>query len=253
MKYRPRIRSRHPTHDVLRRGLPPQPVRCVIRLGSLTPSNAPVQINSVEAIQHSWDKLLMKQCFKRAEVKTAAWNWGDYGDLKFPIVAKHRMSSRGQGVYRFKTKEEFLAWKEENNPDLTKFIFEKFHNYGREYRLHVTESGCFYTCRKLRKNGTPGDQRWKFNVSQGAEVWVMDTNPQFDKPEFWDQMVSESVKALKSVGLDVGAVDVKCSKEDFFILEINSAPSFGQITSQKYMEILPIVIQNKIHANSTVH
>ncbi len=62
--------------------------------------------------------------------------------------------------------------------------------------------------------------------------------------------------ALKSTGLDFGAVDLRVQgtvdssgkqrrAPDFIIIEINSAPSFGTVTSQKYVEHLPTLLKKK--------
>lgn len=296
-KFRPRIRSRHPSHEPLRTQLPKLPVRSVVRLGSTTVLTTGVkrliEVNTVNAVRNSASKLLMKLCFTHDEVKTANWFYPilepdpafpeitnaihevtDKGInfiddtypgsehfaptlLEFPIVAKHIFGSRGTGNYLLKTKEEFNAWLP--NKTLENYIFEKYYNYNREYRLHVTKDGCFYTCRKLLKEDTPADKRWFRNDSNS--VWVVEENPSFDRPTNWDAIVAESVKALNSVGLDFGAVDVRvqsASKEtkkkgevprenpEFIIIEINSAPSFGEITLQRYLEQIPKIVESKL-------
>lgn len=257
--FTPRIRSRHPSHSILRGALPKFPKRCVIRLGSTTEvDDVEIQVNTVEAISNSASKLRMKRCFDEANVKTAKWT-NDVNVvesyLQFPIVSKHIFGSRGRGNTLLKTLEEFNAWKKnKSNSELSNYIFEQFYNYNREYRLHVTEDGCFYTCRKMLKSDVPEKDRWYRNDSNS--VWILETNEQFDKPVNWDLIVSECVKALKSTGLDFGACDVrvqsakkdnKVRKEvDFIIVEINSAPSFGELTSEKYLEELPKIIKKKI-------
>lgn len=53
----------------------------VVRLGSRTPiqeifprsSSRTIEINSIEGISNSRDKLLMKQCFTASDVRSAAW------------------------------------------------------------------------------------------------------------------------------------------------------------------------------------
>lgn len=105
--------------------------------------------------------------------------------------------------------------------------------------MHVWEEGCFYTCRKAQKRNTDKDVRWKFNY--GNTVWLREDNANFNKPQCWNAMVTECVKAVASCGLTFGGCDVKVNKDGtkFFMLEINSAPSFGDLTSEKYLEILP--------------
>jgi len=160
--YRPLILSRHGTHSILRaknQTLPLLPFKSVIRLGSSTESDGRLEINTVEAVKNSASKLLMKQKFIEAGVKTADWwvykegqnifvkhNIGDQGrcinDLPYPIVAKSHFGSRGIGNTKFNTKEELEAWIPGKN--LNNYIFEQFVKMTREYRLHVTKFGIKY-------------------------------------------------------------------------------------------------------------
>lgn len=271
-KFFPRVRSRHPSHNGIRRNLEKMPFRSVVRLGSTTveESVGGKEVNSVEAVKTSSNKLLMKRKFKEELVNTAIWaelstytNVTDEGItfstdatgvdfIKFPVVVKHIYGSRGTGNFLLKSEEEFNNWKQ--GKELSKYIIEKFYNYSREYRLHVTEEGCFYTCRKMLKSDTPEGNRWFRNDSNS--VWILEENDKFDKPINWDEVVDHSVRALKSVGLDIGAIDVKIQSSknrngelrdscDFIILETNSAPSFGEITLIKYKEEIPKILKKK--------
>ena len=74
----------------------------------------------------------------------------------------------------------------------------------------------------------------------------MEDNEQFDKPETWDAIVDDCVEAMESCGLDFGACDVRVNKAgDWQIIEINSAPSFGEITEEKYREVIPRIVDIK--------
>lgn len=278
-KFRPRVRSRHNTHDVLRTELPLFPFRSVIRLGSSTEvTGVDVQVNTVDAVRTSANKLLMKQAFTNTGVQTADWftyygspnggnlfllnntpNDDNQGvqaiNLPYPIVAKHIFGSRGTGNTLLNNQGELEAWLTGKN--LSNYIFEKFYNYSREYRLHVTVDGCFYTCRKMLKNDAT--DRWFRNDSNS--IWVLEDNPLFDKPINWNDIVADCVKTLNSVGLDFGAMDVRVqSKLDrdeivrespkWIILESNSAPSLAEITTQKYLEELPKIIMKKWNLRS---
>ena len=274
------IRSRHPSHDILRKNPDLRfPFKSLVRFGSTTELDdtaGRVQINSTEAIKNSSSKLKMKKCFDNANIKTAEW-WilvqkldhivirtdkdvpykdsTDLSLLPYPIVAKHHFGSRGTGNYLLNSKQELQNWL--HGKDLTRYIFEKFYNYVKEYRLHVTSEGCFYTCRKMLKADIPAENRWFRNDSNS--VWVLEENPLFDKPKNWQKIVENCVNALKAVGLDIGACDVKVqstktqkNKErdniDFIVIEINSAASFGEITKEKYLIELNKLIKNKKNA-----
>lgn len=294
--FKPRIRSRHPSHKVLRdkKIFPLFPFKSVIRLGSTTEMEDTVdkggnriEINTVEAIKNSADKLLMKQCFTENNVKTADWfrigliepdsfsdaelsiyggKIGEYIEpenlsledevITFPIIAKHRMGSKGRGNYKLDSLEALKTWLEKRKDRLEEYIFEKFYNYVREYRLHVTEDGYFYACRKMLKSDTPNKDKWYRNDDHC--VWIMENNELFDKPTCWKDIIKNSILALKGVGLDFGAVDVKVQSATdsknkkrkevkFIIIEINSAPSFGLVTSKKYIEILPNLLLKKFN------
>lgn len=283
--FRPRLRSRHPSHSVLRprtKNLPLMPFKSVIRLGSTTDlrdtvSNGGdrIEINTIVAVKNSANKLLMKECFSENGVKTADWfitdgetmfkqseeiegeesNEFTLDEISYPIISKHIYGSRGTGNTKHDTEEELGNWMRGRN--LENYIFERFHNYVREYRLHVSKNGCFYACRKVLRRDTPEEHRWYRNDDYCN--WIREDSENrelFDKPVNWDAIVEESVKALNAVGLDVGAVDVKVQsatnregerREDpeFFIIEINSAPSFGDITAEKYIEEIPKILRRK--------
>jgi len=264
--HRPQLRTKNHTAAPLRNSLGEFAMRCIIRLGSRTtvaeafprmPQGRPViEVNTVEACHNSGDKILMKQCFDRDEVKTAKWNHLSYNGITddqwniFPAIIKHKNSCKGEGIFFIEAKEnldEFIS----AHRDLGNYIIEHFLGYQKEYRLHVTKDGCFYTCRKMLKQDA--EDRWHRHDSNS--VWMMEENPLFEKPKNWDDIVSECVKALNSVGLTVGACDVKVQSEkgrredfvpEFIVLEINSGPSMGDITAVKYREELPKIINDKI-------
>lgn len=259
--FRTRVFSRHPSHSPLRKLLALLPFKSVVRFGSTTTSVGRIECNTVKAVKTSASKKLMKIAFEKAGVITAQWAGGwpeakntehDFSNLKFPIVAKHIFGSRGTGNYLLKTLAEFETWAK--GKTLANYLFEIFHDYSREYRLHVTKDGCFYTCRKMLKNDTPKNKRWFRNDSNST--WVLETNPAFDKPVNWNKIVEESVKALSSVGLDIGAIDVKVqSAKDskgnarkepkFIILETNSAPSLKSEGLARYLIQLPLILKQK--------
>jgi len=264
--FRPLILSRHPSHSILRaknQTLPLLPFRSVIRLGSSTDSDGRLEINTVEAVKNSASKLLMKKKFTEAGVKTANWFTATVGNfyerdtfmgldidiLPFPLVAKSHFGSRGIGNTKFNTKEELEDWLVGKN--LSNYIFEEFVKMTREYRLHITKFSCFYTCRKLVKSDAPEDTWQKHD---DVCNWVLEENPSFKKPKNWDAIVADCIKAKDALGLDICAFDVgvqgakdgvERENPEWVIFESCSAPSFGDITSKKYIEILPKLLIDK--------
>ena len=268
-RFRPQIKSRHPSHNVLRTNLPLTPFKSVIRLGSTTEvydtvahGGKRIEINNVESIKISSNKKLMKQAFNTADVATADWWTGgdlkEWADEKFPIVAKHIHGSRGEGNTILYNKQQLENWLP--NKTMSNYIFEKFYNYALEYRLHVTEDGCFYTCRKALKSDTPEEQSWYRNDSNC--VWLLETNPAFRKPNSWNDIVADCVEALKTIGADILSFDVRVQSafkgngqpreyQEYILLECNSASSLSNDTDEmsivatKYIEVLPKLIIKK--------
>ena len=238
--------------------------RAVFRLGSLTSTeeifprgvafNKPIiEINTAEACHNSGDKILMKKLFLENNVKSAPWCklseelFDGYKYIMensfsieeaFPAIIKHKNSCKGKGIFLINNSNDLDSFVNEND-SLNEYIIEKYYNYSKEYRLHVTKDGCFYTCRKMLKE----DAKERWHRHDMNSVWIMEENPLFEKPSNWDLIVEECVKALNAVGLDIGACDIKVQSEkgrdrggnpEFIILEINSAPSFGNQTLIEY-------------------
>lgn len=239
------IRSKNDTADALR-GKVACKVRTVLRLGSTTPIEKIFpkgvrlgreihEINSIQGCINSGNKITMKKLFDEAGVKSSEWAEVGGEWSTFPAIIKHKNSSKGNGIYYIKDKEDLDKWISEN--DSHNHIIEKYYTYEREYRLHVTKDGCFYTCRKMLRHDA--EERWHRHDMNS--VWILEENELFNKPANWDEIVAECVKAMIAVGLDISAIDIKVSSKNpknFIILETNSAPSLGEITTLKYIEQL---------------
>ena len=263
--FTPQVRSRHPSHSVFRGTLGYFPVRSVIRLGSTTEllndGKRRIEINTIKAIVNSASKLRMKRCFTENNVKTAVWYTYEsknfvrhehnkinvavnISDLNYPIIAKGIFGSRGRANTKLDTQQALTQWL--RGKDTDNYIFEEYFDGAREYRFHVSTFGVFLTWRKLRRNDTPNDQRWFFN-NQTCN-WVGEDNELYNKPVTYKEICNECLKALNSVGLDVGACDVRVSKKgDFKIIEINSAPSMAEKTTIAYKAEFKKLITNKIN------
>lgn len=280
--FRPSIFSRHPSHDILRartKKLPLFKKRVVVRFGSSTASSPGiVEINTVKSIQTSANKLLMKNAFQRAGVKTAPWREAlevssyigegikfkskkdDSDFIPYPIVGKAKFGSRGKGNTLIKNEEEYFKWADGRG--MSTYIIEKFINYALEFRLHISENGCFYTCRKALRRDCPEDQKWRHH--DDTCVWFLEENDLFMKPNSWDDIISDCKKALVEIGADILSFDVKVQSpldnkksprkyQEYILIECNSASSMGDYAgepskcAQAYITELPKIIQNKIN------
>lgn len=261
-KFRPRVRTKNHSADRLRskhKSLDLLPFRSVVRLGSTTRNEdifTPQQLregieecNTVDSVITSSNKLRMKEAFKKLNVKQSEW-WTPseikaLKEIPFPILAKQIRGSKAKGMVKIDDKkqlDDFLK-----NTDTSNYYFEKFYNYSREYRLHMSSvSGEFMSWRKLRRNDE--EVRWFFNNSNCN--WVNPEHELFDKPKNWDKVVENCKNALKAVGLDIGACDVRIQSNskkdpDFIVCEINSAPALGSVGIEEYRPEINKILKSK--------
>lgn len=240
--------------------------RVIYRMGSTTPTLAitrrPVdlEINSVEGCSISSDKRLMKHAFvdysisQGVSIPTAEFiNSSNLEELltfynthctEYGVIIKKYNSSKGNNIFKIDTEEEFQTWIASNRMNLLNYVFEKYYIYSKEYRLHVTNDGCFYACRKMLRDDA--DVRW--HRHENNSVWILEENPLFAKPSNWQEIVQACINAKNAVKLDIAAIDVKCTTwmsdpAKFIILETNSAPALGAIGLEKYKELLTNIIQ----------
>lgn len=233
--------------------------KAIVRLGSLTSTESifpgtrdVIEINTVEAIQNSRNKLRMKECFKKLDIPQAEW-WDSYqslahneGSLSYPLVVKRIFGFQGRGMQLLRDERELRIWSSEHNPD--GYFFEVFHNLSREYRLHVAKGiGCFLSWRKLRTR--EATNRWFFNSENSN--WVGEEHNLFNKPTCWNSMEKAALDCLDATGLDIGACDIRVqssrhSNPKFIVCEINSAPALMKLGIEKYRESIKTLIGNKL-------
>lgn len=245
------IRTKNPSAAPLRRSIFVNK-RSVVRLGSRTPTETCfpgrrdiVEVNTVSSIENSRDKLRMKDCFSRYDVKQAEW-WTRSEDMNirtipFPLVGKQIVGFKGHGMQLINNADELREfWRTHDN----RYFIEKFYNYAREYRIHATSDHSFLAWRKLRRSDA--EQRWFFNSTNCN--WVGEDHELFDRPSNWEELCNAAVMAVRAVGLDIGAVDIRVqgrNNPDYIVCEVNSAPQLGEVGIEHYRREITNIINNK--------
>lgn len=254
---RPIVLSKNYTCNGLRRTLNRTNKRVIIRLGSVTEREADIHINTVQAVKNSSSKFIMKNLFDEAGINHADWfihsdviGSNEKGistkekTIEYPIVAKLYFGKQGKGMYLIRNLEDYLKFM--NEKPSGKYIIEKYYNYAKEYRIHVSKLGHVMSWRKLRRSDST--ERWFFN-SHNCN-WVSENHELFDKPKTWENIIEQCISALNATKLSIGACDVRVNKKgEFIICEINSAPSLGENGVEIYKEHLNHLIQWEINQN----
>jgi len=245
-----KIRTKNPSAAPLRRSIFVNK-RAIVRLGSRTPSRqiyptqSFVEVNTVESIENSRDKLRMKECFSRYDVKQAEWFTLDQAPItrmaNFPYVGKQIVGFKGHGMQLIENVDQLRDFVRTHS---NSYFIEKFYNYAREYRIHATSDHSFLSWRKLRR--ADAEQRWFFNSTNCN--WVGEDHELFQRPNNWDELCNAAVMAVRSVGLDIGAVDIRVQSRnnpDYIVCEVNSAPQLGEVGIEHYRREITNIINNK--------
>lgn len=260
-----RIRTKNPTSAPLRKQIL-VPFLAVARLGSRTPTSEifprgtrVYECNTVESVENSRDKIRMKACFTRGNVRQADMYHGTFNNPEaikahfsirategYGLVGKAICGYQGKGMVLIENDEQLRNFCRTHTP--ANFFIELFYNYGREYRLHATKERVFLTWRKLRQRDAA--ERWFFN-SHNCN-WVGEGNQLFNKPANWDELCAAATAAMRATGLDIGAVDIRVSStntRDFIVCEVNSAPALGEEGIEAYSSEIRRVLMTKYLRN----
>lgn len=99
-----------------------------------------------------------------------------------------------------------------------------------EYRVHVMRDNAFFVQRKARSYACD-NPNWQIRNHDNGFVFAHNENRPIP-----DDVVTQAVKAVDSIGLDFGAVDVVWNKrrEKAYVLEVNTAPGLTGETITKY-------------------
>ena len=243
-----KIRSRHASHNALRKAIL-SPKKVVVRFGSTTEMPGyDIEINTVESVINSSNKLKMNKLFKANNINSPKiyTNLEINKIMRFPIVAKKIYSSRGRGLILIRDANEFNQFL--NVTNVCNYYFQPFFNGADEFRIHILDDRCIVAFRKALKRDTPEEQKF-FRNSKNC-VFYNEANPEFRKPENWDEIVQECIKATKAVGLTLSGVDIRCKtkckdRNGFKIVEVNSAPSLSENTADIYIKSLSELIMEK--------
>lgn len=205
--------------------------KLVINWGSSRPPEAVLAsniLNHPDAVRKAVNKL---QSFKILSewVDVPEWTESQQEASKwlaegFIVVARTVLEGfGGEGIVLVENRAELPV-----APLYTKYIPKT-----EEYRVHVFKDEAFFIQRKARKKEVPDEKvNWKIRNLAGGFIFA---NQDVDVPK---ECKEAAVKAVKSLGLDFGAVDIIWNKRRniFYVLEINTAPGLAGTTLEKYSE-----------------
>ena len=112
-------------------------------------------------------------------------------------------------------------------------LYTQYVNKTQEYRIHVHNGKVFFVQRKARDMDVPNeDVNWKIRNHANGFIYANKDVVVSDVAK------DQAIAACAALGLDFGAVDIILSArgDDWFVLEVNTAPGLTGTTLEKYTE-----------------
>lgn len=208
----------------------PRPSDTVIGWGaSQAPSwRAPI-LNDPSAVALAVDKLATFQALSRVGVALPPWtesieearNWLSATGrvLKVRVFCRTKLRGHsGDGIVVASTPSELVSAR----------LFTRYVPKSAEYRVHVFADRVLDVQEKRRRNGAES------SLIRSVHNGYVFCRTNVRVP---DSVISESITAVRTLGLDFGAVDVIVSKRDgkAIVLEVNTAPGLEGQTLSAYV------------------
>lgn len=157
------------------------------------------------------------------------------GDLKYPVIIKPTSTGKGVGVMKIGDEKELLEFinksiKEEK--PAKRFVIQEFIPYQFDLRLLII-GDAIYCMRRIPRQGD-----FRANFSLGGTVEIFSPSA---------ETVALAQKALKTIGMSIGGVDVLITKDGRqYILEVNHNPGFQGMELATKENIAKIYLEHAI-------
>ena len=280
--------------------------KSIVNFGSRTPncyekvalveSTQGVILNHPDIIKNASDKVRCKELLVRHGVPTPKWqtlnevkisyavnkSTGKVAGrnvvgltLNFPIVAKLRVGSGGEGMHVVHNKTELCEWhsglqEEEQKKYFLEEVYQPNLKKNYEYRVSVsplleaklmvykdkfqTRLGEIIILRKFMGKEGVENESFGRNLKLGNSFFSRKVPRTFQRNKkivSMDAAASIANEACRACGLDFGAVDMIYDSEagEWTVLEINTAPSMGRedhtFTLERWKQAVGVMLQEK--------
>jgi glutathione synthase/RimK-type ligase-like ATP-grasp enzyme len=137
----------------------------------------------------------------------------------FPLLGRNRYHTQGKDII-------FISNADDVNNSRSEY-FVQFIGKSSEYRVHVTGDTAIYVAAKTHPSRGEAVKGHIWNTHTG---WVQFTYT----GEHLQTLKALGVAAVKVLGFDFGAVDIIRKGQNFWVLEVNSAPGLIPARMEEY-------------------
>lgn len=196
-------------------------------------------LNHPTACAKAGNKLLAFQAFKQANVETVEWTtdkqqaqqWTTDGAT---VVCRTLLNAHsGRGIHLATSATEVVPCQ----------LYTKYKKKKKEFRVHIFRGVVVDVAEKRRRNKADRPEHFDGYIRNHGNGWVF-CRDNITRPDDLDQL---AIGAVRSLGLDFGAVDIIWNERDnkSYVLEVNTAPGVEGTTLEKYTQVFYNWIQEQ--------
>lgn len=190
--------------------------------------------NDFNAVQRNRNKYVSLKIMNNGGVRVPKFckafqvqRWVKDGDLKLPLIARTTRHQGGEGLKICLCDKDIRQALEEEYS-----YFMEYVPNDREYRVHIFKDEVLRISRKVPTGEI--ESEWIKNKKKG---WGFKDGIKKENVLKYDNtMLEECKRAVKSLGLDFGGVDViYADDKKSYVIEVNTAPSLNEKGQEIYL------------------
>lgn len=246
--------------------LEPRPFKIYLQFGKgkANKDRPRVVINWVKGLKKTRNKPLQQEILQNAGLRVPQFFGDDVVRVREylrnggTVVGKRINHSRGRGIKKFTSGDEFATFLNRNTRE---YYYQSFHDMNREWRIHVSayHDEPVVAYRKCLRGEIV--DRWR-NDDAYEKPWVRNLencyfklNSDADREPWFDDMVQECKDAIDVLDMDIAGVDIGENNNnggDYVIYEVNSACGMETHTRECYEEALEDIVTEKARGKGLI-
>lgn len=185
--------------------------------------------NNTSFIGMCINKLLTSRFMESNNINSPIFHSESDRNITYPCLIRTVLTGHGgEGIHIIHNEEEF------NNVGFSGFYWTPFVRLSSEYRVLIFDGVPFKIFKKVRADGLEPDEYPIRNIDRGYHFSVRELD-KFPNMLYYIQNHISTLLTTGFYGLDIGKIQ---DSEEFFVLELNSAPGMNINTSELLVDRL---------------
>ena len=184
-------------------------------------------IDDPDSIVKCTNKIFLEQLMSKLKInrpKSFIFNrelmQKNLANITYPCIIKSPDSAFSQGVFKAKTKEEFLHITKKMFEETDLILIQEFLPTDFDWRIGVLNNEVIYACKYYMAEG-----HWQIIQNQENKDPNYGNFESIDPSKVDDKVLKMALKSTKYIGNGLYGVDLKQKDKDVYMIEVNDNPS----------------------------